>query len=44
MKGWIAWLAAVCTVGLGMVSIANGNTEMGMQQIIGALAMVGIGR
>lgn len=44
MKGWITWLAAACTAGLGVVSIVNGNTEMGMQQIIGALAMVGIGR
>jgi len=43
MKGWKTWLAAACTAGLGVVSIYNGDTESGMQQIIAALALVGIG-
>lgn len=44
MKGWITWLAAVCTAGLGVATIVSGDTMSGLQQIAGALAMVGLGR
>ena len=44
MKGWITWLAAACTAGLGVVSILNGDTLAGFQQLAIAGGMVGIGR
>lgn len=43
MKGWKTWLAAACTAGLGVVSIVNGEMETGIQQIVLALGMVGLG-
>ena len=43
MKGWKTWLAAACTAGLGVVNIVNGDTEAGTQQLIAALAIVGLG-
>ena len=43
MKGWKTWLAAGCTAGLGVVSILNGDTAAGLQQIVLALGMVGLG-
>ena len=43
MKGWKTWLAAACTAGLGVVSIVNGDTEAGLQQLAAALALVGLG-
>lgn len=43
MKGWKTWLAAACTAGLGLVSIYNGEAESGLQQIVLALGMVGLG-
>ncbi len=43
MKGWKTWLAAACTAGLGVVSLMNGDTATGMQQLTAALALIGIG-
>lgn len=43
MKGWKTWLAAACTAGLGIVTILDGDTMAGLQQIAGALALVGLG-
>lgn len=43
MKGWKTWLAAACMTGLGVVTAANGDIETGIQQIVAALALVGIG-
>ncbi len=43
MNGWKTWLAAICMVGLGVVSITQGDTAGGIQQIVGALALVGVG-
>lgn len=43
MKGWKTWLAAGATAALGIVSLANGEAETGMQQLVLALGMVGIG-
>ncbi len=43
MKGWKTWIAAACTAGLGVVSIASGDTEAGMQQIVLALGLIGLG-
>ena len=43
MKGWKTWFAAACTAGLGVVSILNGDTEAGLQQIAFALGLVGLG-
>ena len=44
MKGWITWLAAACTAGLAVVSIVNGDTEAGLQQLALAGGMIGLGR
>lgn len=44
MKGWVTWLAAACTAGLGVVSIINGDTLAGFQQLAIAGGMIGIGR
>jgi len=44
MKGWITWLAAACTAGLGLVSVVNGDTETGLQQLAFAGGMIGLGR
>ena len=43
MKGWKTWAAAGCMAVLGIVSISEGNVEGGLQQLVGALAMVGLG-
>lgn len=43
MKGWKTWLAVACTAGLGIVSIANGDTAYGLQQLTLALGMLGLG-
>lgn len=43
MTGWKTWLAAICTAGLGVVSIMNGEIETGLQQIAAGIALVGIG-
>ncbi|EKD36940.1 MAG: hypothetical protein ACD_75C01318G0008 [uncultured bacterium] len=43
MKGWKTWLAVVCTAGLGVVSLMNGDTAAGLQQLTAALAMIGLG-
>lgn len=43
MRGWKTWLAAACTAGLGIVTILDGDTMAGLQQIAGALALVGLG-
>jgi hypothetical protein len=43
MKGWKTWIAALCMGALGIMSILDGNTETGLQQIVGALALVGLG-
>ena len=44
MKGWVTWVAALCTAGLGVVSIVSGDTMSGLQQIAVAMGMVGLGR
>ena len=44
MKGWITWLAAACTAGLGVVSIVNGDIDAGLQQLVLAGGMIGLGR
>jgi len=43
MTGWKTWLAAGGTAALGVVSMCNGDTFTGLQQIAAALALVGIG-
>lgn len=43
MKGWKTWLAAACTAGLGIISIASGDTAQGVQQLTLALGLIGIG-
>lgn len=43
MNGWKTWTAAGLTAGLGIISIINGDTMGGMQQISAAVAMVGLG-
>lgn len=43
MKGWKTWVAAGCMAAMGIVSIFDGNIEAGVQQLVGALAMVGLG-
>lgn len=43
MNGWKTWVAALCTAGLGVVSIYNGEIESGLQQIAAGLALVGLG-
>lgn len=43
MKGWKTWLAAVCTAGLGIISIANGEIEQGIGHLTFALGLVGLG-
>lgn len=43
MRGWKTWLAAICLACLGVVSMANGEVEGGIQQIVAALALVGVG-
>ena len=44
MKGWITWIAALGTAILGIVDIISGNTEAGVQKLVAAIALVGIGR
>jgi hypothetical protein len=44
MGGWITWLGALGTAILGVVDIINGNTEAGIQKLVAAVAIVGIGR
>ena len=44
MKGWITWLAVLCTAGLGVVSIVNGDTQGGLEQLTLAGGMLGLGR
>jgi len=43
MKGWKTWVAALCTAGLGIMTILGGDTIGGLQQIVAALALVGLG-
>ena len=43
MKGYKTWLAVIGTTLLGIVSILNGDTEQGIQQLVLALGMLGIG-
>ena len=43
MKGWKTWASVAGLVILGVVDIVNGDTPAGMQKIIGALGLIGIG-
>jgi hypothetical protein len=43
MKGWKTYVAAACLAGLGVVAIANGEVENGVQQLVAAGALVGLG-
>lgn len=43
MKGWKTYLAAAGMASLGVVSIAQGDVPGGVQQVVAALALVGIG-
>ena len=43
MKGWKTWVAAAGTAALGVVSIVNGDTEAGIQQISMAFGLIGLG-
>lgn len=43
MSGWKTWLAVIATAALGVVSIANGDTDTGIQQIVVAFGMLGLG-
>lgn len=43
MKGWKTWAAAFFTAGLGVITVINGDTIGGAQQIVAALALVGLG-
>lgn len=43
VTGWKTLTAAIGMALLGIVSIAEGNVENGVQQIVGGLALIGIG-
>lgn len=43
MKGWKTKAAAAAFALLGVVDIANGDIQGGMEKIAGALALLGIG-
>lgn len=43
MGGYKTWIAVIGMVALGIVDILNGNTEDGVQKIVAAIALVGIG-
>lgn len=43
MNGWKTYAAAAGMGALGIVAIANGDVEAGIQQLVAALALVGLG-
>ncbi len=43
MKGFKTWIAVIGLTGLGVYEITQGNIAGGIERIIAALAMVGIG-
>lgn len=43
MKGWKTWAAAVGLVIMGVVELANGDTEGGLTCLVSALGLIGIG-
>lgn len=43
LNGWKTYLAAVGMAALGIVAIAQGDIPSGVQQLVAALALVGIG-
>ena len=43
MRGWKTWLAAAGMAALGAIDIKQGDYPAGMQKIVAALALVGIG-
>ena len=43
MGGWKTWVAAIATAALGILDVIDGNPETGVQKIVAAIALVGIG-
>ncbi|MBL4901092.1 hypothetical protein JYT85_01370 [Desulfocapsa sp. AH-315-G09] len=43
INGWKTYVAAAGMGALGVVAIANGDVPGGIQQLVAALALVGIG-
>ena len=43
MTGWKTWVASACMAGLGVISVVNGETVEGVQQVVAALALIGVG-
>ncbi|ADW18587.1 hypothetical protein Despr_2448 [Desulfobulbus propionicus DSM 2032] len=43
MTGWKTWAAAAGLLLLGIVEIANGNLEGGLERIVLGLGLVGLG-
>jgi hypothetical protein len=43
MQGWKTWLAVFGMTALGVVDVVNGQAETGIQKIVAALALLGIG-
>lgn len=43
MSGWKTWAAAVGLCALGIYEIALGNTDSGLERIVLAVGLVGIG-
>lgn len=43
MKGWKTYVAAAGMAILGVISITQGDVPGGVQQIMGGLALIGLG-
>lgn len=43
MKGYKTWIAVIGMLLMGVYSILNGNVQEGINYIVGALALLGIG-
>lgn len=43
MHGWKTWVAVIATALYGVYEIIDGNAEQGIQKILAALALLGIG-
>ena len=43
MGGWKTWVAAAATAALGILDVIDGRPETGVQKIVAAVALIGIG-
>ena len=43
MGGWKTWVAALGTIALGIVEIANGDAESGITKLVAAFGLIGLG-